>query len=151
MSWRTTLAAVIVLTVSAPLSLAQRRLIVSSQDHSFVTVDDCAHFHTHTSSSLPAQAQSEEQRAVPLAGVSSLKVSASAEGGVSVRGWDRPVGRVTICKYAVALTQQDADTISGGIRVDPAPMSSIGATFEHQWRDAGTRVATLMLTFIQRF
>ena len=109
MLWRTTLAAIIVLTVSAPLFGAQRRLIVSSQDHSFVTVDDCAHFHTHTSSSLPAQAQSEEQRAVPLAGVSSLKVSASAEGGVSVRGWDRPVGRVTICKYAVALTQQDAD------------------------------------------
>ncbi len=95
--------------VTAPLFAAQRPLIVTSQDRSLLTIDDCAHFYTLTSSSLPAQAQAEEQRAVPLAGIDVLHVRASDEGGVSIRGWDRPVARLTVCKYAVALTQMDAE------------------------------------------
>jgi YaiO family outer membrane protein len=81
----------------------------------------------------------------------SARVSARADRRVWVsagysRGWES-LSNVTVER----LAQQDADTVSGGIRIDPVPMSSIGATFEHQWRDAGTRVATLLLTFIQRF
>ncbi len=109
MLWKSALAAVVALATSMSTSGLQRRLIVTSQDRSLVTIDDCAHFQMHTTSSLPSQAQGEEQRAVPLAGIGTLRVNASPEGGVSVRGWDRPVARLTVCKYAVALTQADAD------------------------------------------
>lgn len=49
------------------------------------------------------------------------------------------------------LTQLSADTATGGLRFDPAPMTSIAATYEHQWRDSATRVGTLFLTVVQRF
>lgn len=49
------------------------------------------------------------------------------------------------------LTELSADTVTGGIRFDPVPMSSIAATYEYQWRDDSTRVGTLFLTFVQRF
>lgn len=49
------------------------------------------------------------------------------------------------------LTELSADTVSGGIRFDPAPMSSLGARYEYQWRDDRTHVGTLFLTFVQRF
>lgn len=106
---RSVLIAAVGLALSSPLLGVQRPLIVTSQEHSLVTIDDCAHFSMRTTSSLPSQAQGEEQRAVPLAGIGTLRINASAEGGVSVRGWDRPVARLTICKYAVALTQVDAE------------------------------------------
>ncbi len=98
------------LACSAPVfASVQRPLIMTSQDHSLLTIDDCAHFYTRTVSSFPAQAQSEEQHAVSLAGVDTLRIKASEEGGISIRGWDRPVARLTVCKYAVALTQVDAE------------------------------------------
>jgi hypothetical protein len=90
------------------LGAVQRPLIVTSQDHSLVAIDDCEHFHTRTTTSLPEQAQGEEQHVVPLDGIETLKVRASEEGGVSVKGWDRPIARLTVCKYAAALTQADA-------------------------------------------
>jgi YaiO family outer membrane protein len=49
------------------------------------------------------------------------------------------------------LTQHDADTVSTGFLFDVAPMTSIGATYEHQWWSDTTRVSTLFVTFIQRF
>ncbi len=100
----------VVFALAAPLLAdVQRPLIMTSQDHSLLTIDDCAHFYTRTVTSFPVQAQSEEQHAVPLAGIGTLRVKASDEGGISVKGWDRPVARLTICKYAVGLTQVDAD------------------------------------------
>ena len=85
-----------------------RPLIVTTQDHSLVVSDDCEHFQTRTMTSFPSQVQSQEQRAVALEGVDTLRVRASHEGGVTVKGWDRPVARLTVCKYAVALNQIDA-------------------------------------------
>lgn len=100
----------VITALAATLSAAvQRPLIMTSQDHSLLTIDDCDHFYSRTVSSFPAQAQSQEQHAVPLAGVGTLRVKASDEGGISIKGWDRPVARLTVCKYAVALTQVDAD------------------------------------------
>ncbi|HEX6974570.1 MAG TPA: tetratricopeptide repeat protein [Vicinamibacterales bacterium] len=49
------------------------------------------------------------------------------------------------------FTQFEADNVDVGVRFDPVPMSSIGATFEHQWRDLDTRVSIVYLTFVQRF
>jgi hypothetical protein len=83
-------------------------MIVTSQDHSLVNSDDCEHFQTRTTTSFPSQAQAEEQRSVALEGVDTLHVRASQEGGVTVKGWDRPIARLTVCKYAVAMNQADA-------------------------------------------
>jgi hypothetical protein len=95
--------------VALPLhAVTQRPMIVTTQDHSLVNSDGCAHFQTLTTTSFPEQVQSEEQRAVHLEGVDTLRVRASEEGGVTVKGWDRPVARLTVCKYAVGLTQPDA-------------------------------------------
>lgn len=86
----------------------QRRLIVTSQDHSLVDADDCDHFHTRNTTSLPAQARAEQQWTLRLEAGDVLKVHTGKEGGVSVKGWDRPYGSLTVCKSAVALTQVQA-------------------------------------------
>lgn len=102
------LAAVTVFAALPMFAVTQRPVIVSSQDHSLVTSDDCEHFQTHTMTSFPSQVGTQEQRRVELEGVDVLRVRASSEGGVTVKGWDRPIARLTICKYAVALNPQDA-------------------------------------------
>jgi hypothetical protein len=94
-----------------------RPFIVTSQDHSLVEVDDCDHFHTRNTSSFPSQVQAQEERRVPIAGIDLLKIRASEEGGVSVKGWDRPIARLTICKYAVGLTDADARRTLGKLNV----------------------------------
>lgn len=86
----------------------QRPLLVTSQDHSLVEIDDCEHFYARTMSSLPARAQSQEQVPVALAGVDTLRVRTTEGGAISIKGWDRPVARLTLCKYAVALNDIDA-------------------------------------------
>jgi len=48
-------------------------------------------------------------------------------------------------------TQFGADNLSAGVRFDATPFTSIGGTYEHQWREFDTRVATAMINFIQRF
>ena len=102
-------AAIAVTAFTLPLlAVTQRPLIVTSQDHSLVNSDDCDHFQTRTMTSFPTQVESQEQRTVHLEGVDTLRVRASQDGGVTVKGWDRPIARLTVCKYAVGLTQLDA-------------------------------------------
>jgi YaiO family outer membrane protein len=48
-------------------------------------------------------------------------------------------------------TQFSADNLSGGIRFDATPFTSIGGAFEHQWREFDMRVATATINLIQRF
>ena len=104
-----------------------RELIVSSQDHSVVEADGCAHFHTSTVTSLPAAAHAEEKRNLTLAPGRLLRVRATNEGGVSVRGWDRSYARLTICKSAMALTADRAQAALRRIKVD-ASTDDISAT-----------------------
>jgi hypothetical protein len=95
----------------------QRPLIVTTQDHSLVDTDDCSNFHTQNTTSLPAQARAEEQKRVRLSGIDLLKVRTSNEGGVSVKGWDRPFARLTVCKSAVALSDTQAQNALSQIHV----------------------------------
>lgn len=95
----------------------RRPLIVTSQDHSLVKVDDCDHFHTQNTTSLPATATAEEERKLQLTAGDLLKVRAINEGGVSVKGWDRPFAHLTVCKSAVALSPSQARTALGKINV----------------------------------
>src|SRR5437763_1530358 len=96
---------------------AQRPLSVSSADHSLVEADDCEHFHTQNFTSFPAKAHAEEQRDVALSGIDLLKVRASEEGGISVRGWEKPTARLTVCKYAMALSAVAAQRALGNVAV----------------------------------
>lgn len=96
---------------------AKRPLIVTTADHSIAEADDCEHFHTRTFTSLPAEEHLQEQREVPVTGIDLLKVRASEEGGISIKGWDRPNAKLIVCKSAVALTKQQAQKVLTGISV----------------------------------
>ena len=106
----------------------QRPLIVTAQDHSLVDSDDCATFYTQSSTSLPAQVTSEEQRRISLLGVGLLHVRTANAGGVSVRGWDKPFARLTVCKYAAALNEPQAQRalLSVGVAVSPGEIVAHG-------------------------
>ena len=112
------LALFFVTAFTTPVPAAsQRPLIVTSADHSLKEGDDCEHFHTQNTTSFPKQAHQEEQRDVALSGIDLVKVRASEEGGVSVRGWDKPTARLTVCKYAMALTEVAAQRALGAVTV----------------------------------
>ena len=119
--WRATLAllgaVLLYATVAEGTPTSRRPLIVTSQDHSLVDAEDCAHFHTRTVTSLPSSARSEEKKNVQLNGSRQLTVQTSNEGGVSVRGWDRPFARLTVCKSAVALNDEQARKALADINV----------------------------------
>jgi hypothetical protein len=104
-------------TTPGPTPLAPRQLIVSSQEHSLIVADDCEHFHTRNVTSFPAAARSEEQHDVALQGIDLLKVRSSEEGGVLIKGWDRPVAKLIVCKQAVGFTQQAAQRTLAGINI----------------------------------
>lgn len=101
---------------ATPLPVS-RPLMITAEDHSLGSADDCEHFHTQNSTSLPSEAHAEEERDVALAGIDLVKVRASESGGVSVRGWDRPVARLTICKSAAALTDAQAQHALANVNV----------------------------------
>lgn len=108
-------------------------LIVTSQNHALVDADDCQHFHTRTLTSLPALAHSEEKRNVQLGPGLDLKVRTGTEGGVSVRGWNRSYVRLTVCKSAVALTEQQATKALSSINVAVSKSEIVakGPAFNH--------------------
>jgi hypothetical protein len=110
------LIALALLVTTASLSAAERQIIGGEQDHSAAAVGDCDHFFTTTFTNFPAEANEQEQREISLAGVDHLRVIASNEGGVSVRGWNRPNARLIVCRTAVADTkiraQQILETVS---------------------------------------
>lgn len=89
----------------ANVSATTRPLIVTQQDHSLAESDDCSSFYTQNTTSLPGHASSEEQRRINLDGIDLLHVRTENAGGVSVRGWDRPFARLTVCKYAAAMNE----------------------------------------------
>lgn len=96
-------------------AVPQRQLIVTQQDHTLV--DDCEHFHTHTLTSFPSERHAREQRELSLGAAEKLRVRAGEQGGISIRGWDRPGARLTVCKYAAALTDAQAQRLLDGVNV----------------------------------
>ncbi|HUR80740.1 MAG TPA: hypothetical protein VM733_08235 [Thermoanaerobaculia bacterium] len=103
--------------ISTP-AFAARQIIGSESDHSLAgEATDCEHFYTTTFTNLPSQMNDQEQREIPLAGVDQLRVVASEEGGVSIRGWNRPYARLIVCRYAFANTKSKAIRLLGSISV----------------------------------
>ena len=95
----------------------QRQIIGSEQDHSLAEATDCDHFYKTTFTSFKAQLHEQEQREIPLEGVDLLKVTASQEGGVSIRGWNKPHARLIVCRYAVAGSKTHARRVLDSITV----------------------------------
>jgi len=95
----------------------QRSMIVTSQDFSNLLPDDCEHFHTRNVTSFPATSRSQEQQEMPLQGIDILKIHGSEQGGVSIKGWDKPTARLIVCKEAVGFTQQQAQRTLGSINI----------------------------------
>jgi hypothetical protein len=115
------LAGAMILWAVGGVAATQRPLIVTQQDHSFVDSDDCSSFYTQNTTSLPSQARKQEQRRISLTGVEQLHVRTSNAGGVSVRGWERPFARLTVCKYASALNDPQAERALESVMVAVRP------------------------------
>ena len=109
---------ILLISVASPL-WAARQIIGSEQDHSLAgEATDCESFYKTTFTNFRAQMHDQEQREISLTGVDQLKVIASEEGGVSIRGWNRPTARLVVCRYAVAHNKSQALRLLGNITVD---------------------------------
>jgi len=99
-----------------------RQIIGSEQDHSLAgaEISDCDHFYRTTFTSFRAQTREQEQREFPLTGIEQLKVTAGEEGGVTVRGWNRPDARLIVCRYAASHTKAQAARVLRGVTVSHA-------------------------------
>ncbi|MFZ2490730.1 MAG: hypothetical protein WA208_04515 [Thermoanaerobaculia bacterium] len=95
----------------------QRQLIGMSHDHLAADATDCNHFLTKTQTSFAGNAHGQEQREIRLKSLATLRVDAGREGGVSVRGWDKPHARLIICKYAAAETEPAARALLASVQV----------------------------------
>lgn len=93
-----------------------RQIIGSEQNHSFVETSGCEHFYKTTFTSFSAQVTDQEERDIALPS-NQLRILATEEGGVSIRGWNRPIARITICRSAVADSKQRARRVLDSITV----------------------------------
>lgn len=114
------LTALLLLGAAFPASAA-RQIIGSEQDHSLAGgTGDCESFYSMTFTNFRSQLHDREQREIPLTSIEQIRVTASAEGGVSVRGWNRAHARLVVCRYAVAHTKEQATRILAAIDVSHA-------------------------------
>jgi hypothetical protein len=111
------LVALALVAFTATLHAADRQIIGGEQDHSAAQAGDCDHFFTTTFTNFPAEANEQEQREISLQGVNELRVLASNEGGVSIRGWNKPNARLIVCRTAVAESKMHAQQVLDSISV----------------------------------
>ncbi len=96
----------------------ERPIIGAEQDHSIADDGgDCQSFYRTTFSSFDAQVHDQQQRELNLEGVQHVRVSAAPEGGLSIRGWNKPGARLVVCRYAVANTKAHAARVLQSIAV----------------------------------
>lgn len=110
------LLATSILLLSAD-AFAARQVIGAEQDHSQAAAGDCEHFYKTTFTSFGEQIHDQEQREMSLHGVEQIRVTAAQEGGLSIRGWNKPHARLVVCRYAVANTKQHAMRLMSMINV----------------------------------
>lgn len=95
----------------------ERQIIGAEQDHSVAQVGDCDDFFKTIFTTFPASANDQEQREISLAGVGKLRINATDEGGVSVRGWSRSAARLIVCRSAVAQSPAHAARVLNAIKI----------------------------------
>lgn len=134
---RNALLILLLIAAAAPAVAAERQIIGGRQNHAVAEVGDCEHFFTTTFTSFPAEASEQEQREFSLAGVDQLRVVASNEGGVSIRGWNRPNAKLIVCRTAVAETKDHAQQVLDSIDVAhrDGEIAAKGPSFDssHAW------------------
>ena len=134
---RTSLLALLLIAVAASTQAAERQIIGGRQNHAVAEVGDCEHFFTTTFTSFPAEASEQEQRDISMAGVDQIRVIAGSEGGVSVRGWNKPNARLIVCRTAVAETKDQAQQVLDSIDVAhrDGEIATKGPSFDssHAW------------------
>jgi hypothetical protein len=94
----------------------ERQIIGAEQDH-LVEATGCSQFYRTTYTSFAAEVNGQERKEISLEGIAQVKVTASHEGGVSIRGWNRPSARLIVCKFAVASTRTSAQRVLAAISV----------------------------------
>jgi len=115
---RTLFAVLALLAFAMPSHAAyERQIIGGEQDHSLGAVGDCEHFFNTTFTSFPSTVSEQEQREFTLDDGEVLRVTASGEGGVSIRGWNKPHARLLVCRTAVAQTKTHARRVLDSITV----------------------------------
>jgi len=106
------------MTTSAVGRPTTRAFIATTQDRG--GVESCEHFHTTSFTTLGAQVHGEERRLLSISSQGRLSVTASQAGGISIRGWNRPEARLTVCKFAAAATLTEARNVLGSVSVTAA-------------------------------
>lgn len=115
---KTFVAALALASTLSHSAFAARQIIGSEQDHGLAgEATDCENFYKTTFTNLPSQMNDQEQREIQLTGIERLKIVASEEGGVSVRGWNRPYARLIICRFAVGSTKSKALRVLNAVAV----------------------------------
>lgn len=98
-------------------AFAERQIIGLEQDHSAAQVGDCDDFFKTVFTTFPSSAKEQERHELSMSGIGTLRVTATPEGGVSIRGWNRPFARLIVCRAAVAQTRTHAERVLDGIKV----------------------------------
>jgi Putative adhesin len=111
------LAAVLTAFALPSQGALDRQIVGGEQDHSMAAVGDCDHFYKTTFTMFPAEVREQEQREIALDDVDLLRVIASGEGGISIRGWNKPHARLIVCRTAVAQTKTHARRVLNSISV----------------------------------
>lgn len=110
------LAALLAIAIVQPAAAA-RQIIGGEQDHSLADAGDCDRFYSTTFTRFGTQVNDQEQRELSLDGVEQIRVTTAREGGLSIRGWNKPHARLVVCRSAVANTRQHALRTLGSITV----------------------------------
>jgi hypothetical protein len=121
------------LTALPAAARTERQIIGVEQDHSIAQVGDCDDFFKTVFTTFPASANEQEQRDLAIAGIDRFRVTATQEGGVSIRGWSRPFARMIVCRTAVAQNKVHARRVLDAIKVSSADgeISAYGPASDH--------------------
>jgi hypothetical protein len=98
-------------------AFGERQIIGLEQDHSAAQVGDCDDFFKTVFTTFPASASEQERHELSMSGIDTLRVTATQEGGVSVRGWNRPFARLIVCRSAAAQSRTHAQRVLDAIKV----------------------------------
>jgi hypothetical protein len=73
--------------------------------------EDCDQMFSHSMTDLPARLVGQEEKTLSRSEVQTLNVEGSPNGGVSIKGWDKPDILIRACKFVGAETQEEAQSL----------------------------------------
>jgi hypothetical protein len=73
--------------------------------------EDCEQMFSHSMTDLSGRAVGQEEKTLSRSEVQVLNVEGSPNGGVSIKGWDKPDILIRACKLVGAETQEEAQAL----------------------------------------